>query len=184
MGNTGIACCNKVAEPGATYSNAGSPISKKESGLDFEIHVPPADEFQSEAAMEADHSEDAVDKTMISLHDMKGMKGMEPATEEKENMSPQTCNKPGFHVVFDSESGEEHSVWVQHKPLGLTFNKGLPIIITGFKPDSYGEHLGIKLGWVLKSMNGQDISSQNSFEEGTELMARQMDVLPTYSPTK
>lgn len=140
--------------------------------MDSDFHMPAAEVMEVE--------EDAVDKTLISVHDTKGV---EPAMEEKENVSPQSCNTLGFHVVFDSECGEE-SVWVQHKPLGLTFNKGLPIIITGFKPDSYGEHLGVKLGWVLKSMNGQDIPSQSSFEEATKLMARQMDALPTYAPKK
>jgi len=64
------------------------------------------------------------------------------------------------------------------KPLGLIFKKDvLPIKITGEKA-GHGKDIGVKIGWVLKSINRVSIEGNSDWQEVDTIMHAETNKLP------
>jgi len=83
----------------------------------------------------------------------------------------------GFPITFDTGSGEEETVWAYSKPLGLEYNKELPIKILVDK-DGHGRDIGIKVGWIMKAVNGRDITQYEKYEDVLHVMREEVGKLP------
>jgi len=46
------------------------------------------------------------------------------------------------------------------KPLGMDFERGTPIVVTGVKQMSPGEEVGVEVGWIIKAINGEVITNE------------------------
>jgi hypothetical protein len=85
-------------------------------------------------------------------------------------------------LVFHDKDGSEHTVHVEFQPLGLVFETSLPLIVARHKFDSYGAALGIEVGWVLKEINGRDVTDVNSADQALELLSIELSELPFDDP--
>merc|ERR1712185_880272 len=82
--------------------------------------------------------------------------------QEADDLLHAAINKlPGDHIIpmrWDTGDGQEITVFARRKPLGLVFERGvLPIKIT-MESRGHGKDLGIRVGWILKSINNIDVS--------------------------
>lgn len=105
---------------------------------------------------------------------------MKPAdTRNKEaEKSTASITSPCLEVVFDSK-GDEKKVQIFQKPLGAEFSKKAKgqTKVSKIHPQSYAEKLGIEVGWILKSIGGEDVS-QKTFQEAQAALKGGMSVLP------
>merc|ERR1719247_2957712 len=62
----------------------------------------------------------------------------------------------GLKVVFES-NGKQHPVLFSHKPVGLSFNPGLPLVVTNVSDAAL--NLGVQAGWEAKSFDEFNIES-------------------------
>jgi len=72
------------------------------------------------------------------------------------------------------------SVEATKKPLGLNFNRDeMPIKVTGEQEShsGHGNDIGIRVGWVLKAVNGIDVTGL-SFHELDHLLHHEIGKLP------
>jgi len=80
---------------------------------------------------------------------------------------------PSLEVIFDVK-GEEKKIQIFHRPLGAEFSKKAkgPTKVSKIHPQSYANKLGIEVGWILKSIAGEDVSektfkdTQNALKDG------------------
>merc|ERR1711865_257886 len=85
---------------------------------------------------------------------------------EKTPVSPTRPFLPAsLEVVFDAK-GDEKKIQILQRPLGAEFSKKAkgPTKVSKIHPESYASKLGISVGWVLKSIGGEDVS-QKTFQE-------------------
>lgn len=75
-------------------------------------------------------------------------------------------------------SDEVREVTVTMRPLGLNFEPGVaPITVTDVEENSHGAELGVKKGWVIASIRGQD-ALDLSFEQTQTLLRDCMEHVP------
>lgn len=80
-------------------------------------------------------------------------------------------------VVFESD-GEHYPVFFTQLPLGLIFNPELPMVVD--KTFDIAARLGVKVGWVVKSVNDQDIQeSDMTYDQVVELIKKGKQQLPS-----
>mmetsp|Transcript_47217 Transcript_47217/g.125420 ORF Transcript_47217/g.125420 Transcript_47217/m.125420 type:complete len:128 (-) Transcript_47217:138-521(-) len=82
----------------------------------------------------------------------------------------------GVRVGFDTADGVEVVVLSQ-RPLGFKYTKTVPLTITDVKPQSHGHMLGIKKGWMIRSIGGEDMTGKSTDHVHGELR-KQAAVLP------
>uniref|UniRef100_A0A7S1B1B1 Uncharacterized protein n=1 Tax=Noctiluca scintillans TaxID=2966 RepID=A0A7S1B1B1_NOCSC len=72
-----------------------------------------------------------------------------------------SLDEPFMEIAF--LTGETDSLIVPikfyRKPLGLEFHQRVPIVITGFKLNSYAETLGVQKGWTVTRIGAMEVSS-------------------------
>lgn len=86
-------------------------------------------------------------------------------------------------VVFDDLQGCERMMKLFKRPLGADFTKlpfG-PTKISHVTPKSYACGLGLEVGWVIKAVDGEDMSKK-TFEEIQAAVKRSMEKLPLCVP--
>jgi hypothetical protein len=100
--------------------------------------------------------------------------GSAPTTQ----MSPMSP-PPQVKMIWETPGGESVTVFARRQPLGLNFNKELPIVVTAAKEGSHGKELGIQPGWSLKSLEGTDVSARSKykFEDVSRLLQAAMGKL-------
>lgn len=93
--------------------------------------------------------------------------------------SPGTGEPARFtELVFDA-NGEEKKVLVYRRPLGADFKKR-PFghtKVSKVRPQSYAAELGLKEGWAIKAVDGQNMSKK-TFEETQAAMMCSIEKLP------
>merc|ERR1712224_367306 len=87
----------------------------------------------------------------------------------------------GLLLTFDTEDGEEVAVEAVRKPLGLIFEKKLPIIITE-EGDGHASELGVEVGWMLTSINDVDIIGETDYMKVSNMLQRGIHALPEGLP--
>jgi len=95
-------------------------------------------------------------------------------------LKSQVGKLPGTVIIplkFDIGGGTEHICHASSKPLGLVFEKKLPIVIKEEKEGSHGVEIGVKTGWTLLAINNIDISAMDNFAEVDTIMHREIGKL-------
>eukprot|EP00746_Dinoflagellata_sp_MGD_P076112 gnl/MRDRNA2_/MRDRNA2_30621_c0_seq1.p1 gnl/MRDRNA2_/MRDRNA2_30621_c0~~gnl/MRDRNA2_/MRDRNA2_30621_c0_seq1.p1 ORF type:complete len:291 (+),score=69.09 gnl/MRDRNA2_/MRDRNA2_30621_c0_seq1:94-966(+) len=88
----------------------------------------------------------------------------------------------GLKVVFESE-GVQHPVLFTQLPLGLIFHQKLPMVVD--KTFDMAAQLGVQAGWVVKSVNDQDIDdSDMTYDQVVELINKGKEKLPSNTELK
>lgn len=62
-------------------------------------------------------------------------------------------------VVFRLPNGSEKTVSFANRPLGLDFNKKVPIMVRKVAGGSVGDLQGVKVGWFIVKVNGIGVSA-------------------------
>jgi hypothetical protein len=103
-----------------------------------------------------------------------------PVTATLSTMETQTVAEPPpppeFPIVFDTPDGEK-TVYATKKPLGLEYPKQIPITISEDR-EGHGRELGVKLGWIMRKINGKDLTGCKSFQEARHIMYEEAQHLP------
>lgn len=82
----------------------------------------------------------------------------------------------GIPVTFNTGASIK-TVTISRKPLGMIFGKQQPLTVTSVRKGSHCDNLGVLPGWVVKSVDGQDISKM-SVEDAADLALSKMQGLP------
>jgi hypothetical protein len=103
-----------------------------------------------------------------------------PAQQPEAFRKPEGC--PFLELVFDVHD-KERSIQILQRPLGAEFSKRRSghTKISNVHADSYALDLGLEVGWVLKSIGGEDVSSK-AFEEQQEAFRHGLEALPVRLP--
>mmetsp|Transcript_69437 Transcript_69437/g.137292 ORF Transcript_69437/g.137292 Transcript_69437/m.137292 type:complete len:425 (+) Transcript_69437:62-1336(+) len=62
-----------------------------------------------------------------------------------------------LRIVFLTPDGDQAARIFTECPLGLTFRSKLPIVIKRVQDGSHAAQLGVKVGWAMQSINGQNL---------------------------
>lgn len=91
------------------------------------------------------------------------------------NVSP---TLQSLEVVFEAGSdGREVPVVFSKKPLGFEFDMIAPIKVKAIQEECVARRHGVEVGWVVKKVAGEDLSSR-SFTEQVELLKKCVYSLP------
>ena len=75
-----------------------------------------------------------------------------------------TAKKSELEIAFLlPDSSVQRRVFAK-KPLGLDFNRHMPVTIKHVRPGSVAEELGVQQGWKVQAINGYD-ATRASFQE-------------------
>ena len=80
-------------------------------------------------------------------------------------------------LVFEDDKKEEQAINFTNSPLGMTWAHHMPIMIRALKSDSIAQKHGVKVGWTIKRIQGEDIAKMR-YKEATALLKRYTDGLP------
>mmetsp|Transcript_76822 Transcript_76822/g.135400 ORF Transcript_76822/g.135400 Transcript_76822/m.135400 type:complete len:133 (-) Transcript_76822:42-440(-) len=61
-------------------------------------------------------------------------------------------------ILFKLSDGSFRSMTFSKRPLGLDFNKTVPITMKRVKPNSPAEELGVQRGWEIHAINGISVT--------------------------
>merc|ERR1719198_1048833 len=91
---------------------------------------------------------------------------------------PENGESQCFQLTFVL-NGEEKSVLILRRALGLQIGKtgSKPCKVIKVRPGSYACELGIEVGWILKEIDGEDVSKK-PLEEVQEMMKKGLMTLP------
>jgi len=150
---------------------------RKPLGVIFERHLPIRVTQERES-----HGKEIgiqVGWTLVQI-DNQSIAGM--SFEEADRLLHEKVDKlpGGIPLTWETGSGPPMTVWAFKKPLGLTFEKQLPIKITKERP-GHGMEIGIKEGWELLKVNYKDVSASSgmTFDQVDTLLHEQLGRLPT-----
>mmetsp|Transcript_52489 Transcript_52489/g.97177 ORF Transcript_52489/g.97177 Transcript_52489/m.97177 type:complete len:160 (-) Transcript_52489:107-586(-) len=90
--------------------------------------------------------------------------------------------KPLLEVIFATPEGTEKRVFFEQKPLGMDFRTGgFPITIQRVKGPAL--EAGVESGWVMKSINGEDVNTPDGSFDGTmTILKKCLEKLPRVVP--
>mmetsp|Transcript_17261 Transcript_17261/g.47780 ORF Transcript_17261/g.47780 Transcript_17261/m.47780 type:complete len:144 (+) Transcript_17261:100-531(+) len=94
------------------------------------------------------------------------------ASDGNESKTP-----PQLKVDFMLPDQTKKTVIFDRQPLGLDFNKTNPILMKRVQPGSHGDELGVKQGWQVIGVNGEDVSSKE-FEYTYQILRKISTSLP------
>jgi len=95
-----------------------------------------------------------------------------PCEDNANTLSGEPCSKnvnitesrPGcLEIVFEVD-GKDRSVNIFRRPLGAEFGKQKPsgvALVKKVQPQSYAAELGLQVGWIVKSVNGEDMGKMS-----------------------
>merc|ERR1719159_511158 len=75
-------------------------------------------------------------------------------------------------LSWDTPSGEQ-TVYATKKPLGIQFRAEFPLKVKR-EPEGHGKEIGIRLGWVLKRINGIDVTTMSDINKVNEVLYREV----------
>jgi hypothetical protein len=82
-------------------------------------------------------------------------------------------------LTFKRNNGKVQTTYAYQRPMGLTFNRCLPIKITAEEEGHHAQHIGIKVGWELLAINYINIQSMTDFDQVSAILVREISELPT-----
>jgi hypothetical protein len=104
-------------------------------------------------------------------------KSPEPFQKVITEPTPAPVKEEGMQMVFVSK-GQEHSICFTHKPLGLIFNKKVPLVVeVTYANETADKLLQVQPGWALRSINNANIEGM-TYQQVIQLMAPSAEELP------
>jgi hypothetical protein len=94
-----------------------------------------------------------------------------PEEEFVEHHHTQQMQK-AVELVWETPIGEK-IVYATKKPLGVKFLANFPLKVKR-EPEGHGKELGIQLGWILKRINGMDVTAMNNINKVNEILYREV----------
>jgi hypothetical protein len=89
----------------------------------------------------------------------------EPASERDHKVVALTWDTPdGVRIVY-----------ARKKPLGVDFRAVFPLKVKR-EPEGHGKELGIEVGWILKAINGLDVSVMTDMSQLNEILYKEVGV--------
>lgn len=83
----------------------------------------------------------------------------------------------GLKLTFKDTNGSKRVITLTQAPLGLTFDKKLPLEISSVNDEA--KRQGVQVGWIILSINDQEIESSGiTYAECFELLKMQAAQLP------
>jgi hypothetical protein len=79
-------------------------------------------------------------------------------------------------IVWGTPEGDR-TVHARRAPLGVHFKKHIPMVVSSVKPGSQAEEHGIRIDWVLKSVDGIDMNRMTSFKDGFKTLLHELKPL-------
>mmetsp|Transcript_56275 Transcript_56275/g.131856 ORF Transcript_56275/g.131856 Transcript_56275/m.131856 type:complete len:129 (-) Transcript_56275:109-495(-) len=79
--------------------------------------------------------------------------------------------------TFGLPDGKTQDVVFQRRPLGLDFDKSMPLVVRKVHPNQHAEELGVQSGWKILRVNGQSIETA-TFDECFKLLKEASGRLP------
>jgi hypothetical protein len=98
-----------------------------------------------------------------------------------ENEAHGNSNSLALELVVDA-NGEKKIIQLHRRPLGAEFKKRMKGLtkIDKIRPHSYASELGMKVGWGIQSIGGEDVS-ERSYAEVQAALKNGMMVLPMHA---
>uniref|UniRef100_A0A7S2JI33 PDZ domain-containing protein n=1 Tax=Zooxanthella nutricula TaxID=1333877 RepID=A0A7S2JI33_9DINO len=85
----------------------------------------------------------------------------EPAVEEKvEPAKEEPAKEPSLVLHFETPDGSTITKVMHGRPLGLDFNKTVPLEVRGTRPGGRAEKLGIQAKWKLMKVNDAHVDGR------------------------
>jgi hypothetical protein len=78
----------------------------------------------------------------------------------------------GVPLIWDTPDGER-TVYATKKPLGVKFNAEFPLKVKR-EPEGHSKEIGIKKGWILKFVNGIDVTAMNDIAKVNEILYKEV----------
>jgi hypothetical protein len=78
----------------------------------------------------------------------------------------------GVPLIWDTPDGER-TVYATKKPLGVQFKAEFPLKVKR-EPEGHSKELGVKKGWILKSVNGIDVTAMNDMAKVNEILYKEV----------
>mmetsp|Transcript_89735 Transcript_89735/g.141693 ORF Transcript_89735/g.141693 Transcript_89735/m.141693 type:complete len:150 (-) Transcript_89735:31-480(-) len=89
----------------------------------------------------------------------------------------QTNASEGFVIEFRDNDSQAVKKAFTKKPLGMTFDNKVPLVVRDVKEDSVAAELGIKVGWEFKVIGGVSLEGKE-FNECLSLIQTGVQSLP------
>merc|ERR1712232_1176471 len=107
------------------------------------------------------------------LHSEVGEKTV-PVEEWNQDLLPTEPSRMpiGVPIVWNTPNGDQ-TVYATRKPLGVQFRAEFPLKIKR-EPEGHGKEIGIKVGWILKSVNGFDVTAMTDIKKVNEILYREV----------
>ena len=64
-----------------------------------------------------------------------------------------------LEVDFQLPDGSRRTIYFTRRPLGLDFNRQVPITLKHVRPGSQASDLGVEEGWQIRSLQGYDVTN-------------------------
>eukprot|EP00930_Biecheleria_cincta_P081699 TRINITY_DN7097_c0_g1_i2.p1 TRINITY_DN7097_c0_g1~~TRINITY_DN7097_c0_g1_i2.p1 ORF type:complete len:252 (-),score=58.39 TRINITY_DN7097_c0_g1_i2:101-856(-) len=71
---------------------------------------------------------------------------------------------PSLPLGFTDPNGVDYDVRATSVPLGLDFTRTMPCKVKRVKPGGHGESLGVQEGWMLRAVDGEDVSLLSGYD--------------------
>eukprot|EP00747_Dinoflagellata_sp_TGD_P165023 gnl/TRDRNA2_/TRDRNA2_185781_c0_seq1.p1 gnl/TRDRNA2_/TRDRNA2_185781_c0~~gnl/TRDRNA2_/TRDRNA2_185781_c0_seq1.p1 ORF type:complete len:126 (-),score=31.18 gnl/TRDRNA2_/TRDRNA2_185781_c0_seq1:123-500(-) len=84
--------------------------------------------------------------------------GLRPA-DAVETTSP--MDAAALMLGLQKDDGSVVELSFRRRPLGLDFEKKAPIMIKKVQAKSHAEDVGLKVGWTVVSINGEDVTKKD-----------------------
>lgn len=189
MGAVGGACCQQSEDLGKVEIDQTKVIPPAEMEAKEVLEPPKAIKDPEPAPDPAKEREEAEAKRKAEEEEAARRKAAEEKAKENTNApapAPAAAAAPepkkeevGIPVDF-AVGGSTRTVVVCKKPLGMVFGKTQPLTVTQVVKGSHCDELGVQVGWVCKTIAGQDISSMR-VEDAADLAMSKMQSLPQSS---
>ena len=82
-----------------------------------------------------------------------------------------------LEVGFELPDGTTRVICFTRRPLGLDFNRHMPITMKHVRPGSQAEILGVEQGWRIRTLHGYDVT-QLAFQDVYRALRESSDHLP------
>lgn len=69
-----------------------------------------------------------------------------------------TISTHQLEVTFQLPNGSSRVICFTRRPLGLDFNRHMPITLKHVRPGSHADDLGVEEGWCIRSLQGYDVT--------------------------
>merc|ERR1712070_540858 len=78
----------------------------------------------------------------------------------------------GVSLTWDTPDGEQ-TVLATKRPLGVQFLAEFPLKVKR-EPEGHSKEIGVKKGWILKSVNGIDVTAMHDIAKVNEILYREI----------